>query len=253
MKQKSIHILIILFSCFIWTNCQNEKKKDNLTNIVVKSDSVQQCDTSFYLDFKVKAKKNIGGGFDLINKKLRAVFILKGKNNLKYSIEILNDTISILSKFENNKLFFVDSIHQMYLIIDDTNKIFFPTFEITDFNEDGNQDLICWTGTNVNGNRWVSIYLNNSQKKILEKLENTAESGYIWDDPIYNSKDSTVNCDRGAGAYGLSFESKYRLIGFTATPIEKRESDSRNVNYTIDKLYNGVNGKWKLKSEIKDE
>jgi len=216
----------------------------------------QRPDTTYRLDFNIKAKKLIGGGFELINKNLKKEFTLQGQTPAKYLIEIKNDSISVLSKFENDKWSHTDTISQMFMMVTDTSELLIPSFQVTDFNNDGNQDLICWTGTNVNGNYWVIVYLNNPQKKTLEKLKNTAEESFIWDAPVYNPKDSSIKCTRASGVYGLSFESTYKLVNYSAIPIEKEESDNTQMNSKgkggVTRYYIGKDGKWKLKKEIKD-
>jgi hypothetical protein len=249
----NVQYLIILF-CFLLTNCQNENSKSNFE--IKKTDTVQQSDSLFYLKFNLKAKQLKEGGFELLNKELRAEFILKGKFPSKYSIEIKNDSISVLSKYENNKWEYIDTIRHMFQIID-SNEILLPSYKIVDFENDGNQDLVCWVNTNVNGNVWSIIYLNNPEKKSLDILRNTAgRDEKIWDSPEYNIKDSTINCTLVSGVYGLSFESKYKIENHKAIPIEKQETDNTHLKNDgsggIDRLYIGKNGKWKLVKEIKN-
>ena len=249
---KNVHYLMILF-CFLLTNCQNENRESDIG--IEKTDTVQQSDSLFCIKFDVKVKKLKEGGFELLNKKLRAEFILKGKFPSKYSIEIKNDSISILSKYENNKWKCIDTISHMFQIID-TNEIMLPSFKIVDFDNDGNQDLVCWVFTNVNGNGWSIIYLNNPEQKKLCLLWNSAEKNdRIWDSPVYNMKDSTINCILISGTYGLSFESKYKLKNYIAFPIEKQETDYTQLKNDgsggIDRLYIGKGRKWKLIKQTK--
>ena len=216
----------------------------------------QEIDTSYTLKFRVKGLKLNNKIFDFDNQKLRQEFTLLGEFPIKYSVEIISNDQSIIKRFENNKWLLVDTIEQFFLMIGDTDEFIIPSFRIEDFNKDGNQDLICWTGTNVNGNEWVQIYLNNPKTKSLIKLINTAERGpLIWDAPEYNKKDSTIHCTRISSNFGLSFESTYKLIGFIAKPLEKEEHDNTNMNPegkgAIYRYYIGKKGKWKLKQKIK--
>ena len=210
--------------------------------------NAQNADTTYSLDFKIKAKKVLNVGYVLENKKLRAEFILNEQVVNKYSIEIINDTVSILSRFENGNWQILDSILHTSYFISDSNKLYIPSFEITDFNKDGFQDLTCWVETNMNGNYWIIIYLFNPKTNTLEKLRNTAEQDEweIWDNPIYNPKDSTIKCICEASIYGLYFESKYKLINLKAVPIEKYEEDRTSGKYIINRYYKGIQGKWKI-------
>lgn len=216
----------------------------------------QEIDTSYTLKFNTKGLIQTNEGYDLNNHILKTEFTLLGDFPTKYSVEIINNNESVIRRFENNKWETVDTIDQMYIEFLDSVDFLIPSFSIEDFNKDGNQDLICWTGTNINGNEWVQIYLNDPKTKSLKILINTAEKdSVIWDAPEYDENDSTIHCTLVSGNFGLSFESKYKLIGFTAIPIEKEEHDNTNMNPegkgAIYRYYIGKKGKWKLKQKIK--
>ena len=204
----------------------------------------QKTDTSFYLDFNINAKHLVEGGFDVKFKNLKKEFILYGKDTTRYLAEILNDTITVLSKFEKNDWHTIDTI-EIFLFMADTNRIITPEFRIIDFNKDGNQDLLCWAYTNMNGNRYTLIYLNNPEIHKLVKLQNTTNDNYIWDNPEFNLHNKYIKCIEDASAYGVSNKSKYKLIGFKAIPLKKNEED-RTSRRIIHRKYVGYKGKWKL-------
>ncbi|NVN95104.1 MAG: hypothetical protein HXX18_07475 [Bacteroidetes bacterium] len=210
----------------------------------------QKNDSAYYLDFKIKAEHLSEGGFELLNKRLIQEFILTGKNNNKYLIEIINDSNSVLSQYMNGIWKSIDTINHIFFITD-SNELLVPSFYIADFNNDGNQDLLCWTMTNVNGNQWTEIYLNNTLTLI--KLVNTADG--IWAFPEYHNDKKIITCEEVSGCFGVSSESSFRLKDFKATPIRKVELDNTHMiqkkgKYVnqITRTYIGKNGKWKLVS-----
>lgn len=173
---------------------------------------------------------------------------MTGNNNKKYSIEILNDSNSIISEKTDGVWNLIDTLNHIFFITD-TNELLVPSFHIVDFNNDGNQDLLCWVGTNMNGNQWSEIYLNNATTLI--KLKNTADG--IWASPEYYIEDSTITCEEVAGNFGVFYKSKYKLIGFIAIPIEKHEIDNTEMFYKkgkyigqITRDYVGKNGEWEI-------
>ncbi len=171
---KNLQWLLFLF-CALFASCQDGNRDGNTS--VDKTETVQQSDSSLENKFNVKAKKLKEGGYELLDNKLRAEFILKGTFLSKYSIEIKNDSISILSKLENNKWEYFDTIRHMFHILG-TNEIMLPAYRIVDFDNDGNQDLVCRVYTNVNGNGWSVIYFNNPAREKLCLLWNSAEKGH---------------------------------------------------------------------------
>ncbi len=223
----------LIFICFILINFPT---------------SAQKTDSTYYLDFIIKAKHLSEGSFEVQNKKLYQEFVLTGKKSNKYSIEILNDSNSVLSEYVNGLWKSMDTVHHTFYIID-TNTLLVPSFYVVDFNNDGNQDLLCWTVTNINGNRWTEIYLNDSNTLI--KLENTADG--IWANPEYNKNEGIITCEEVSGNFGVFYTSKYKLKGLKAFPIEKHETDNtemvlKNGKYVgqIIRDYIGENGGWKI-------
>jgi hypothetical protein len=134
----------------------------------------------------------------------------------------------------------------------------FPGYMITDFNHDGNQDLIFYLGIDVHGSTEALIFLSDRKAKKLIKLQNTAEGTDIWDTPEYDPKTGIITCRRISGNAGMHFTSTYKLKGFTAQPLKKEVRDFTNVNGETGKgysesTYTGKKGKWKLESTVTDE
>ena len=207
----------------------------------------QVSDSIYYIDFKVKSKHLDEGGYKIENDKLKSEFTLQEKELSKYSIEILSDSNSVLSKFNDGKWQVFDTIWHGFLQTD-TNEILVPSYWVMDFNKDGYQDFMCWVMTNMNGNRWTQIYLYNPNKNRIEKLNNDAEESDTWAAPEYNEKDSTIHCTEVSGNYGSSYESEYKLEYFIARPLKKVEIDNMSKNYKgkggVKRIYKGENGKW---------
>ncbi|AWH84535.1 hypothetical protein HYN59_05120 [Flavobacterium album] len=135
---------------------------------------------------------------------------------------------------------------------------YFPGFLITDFNNDGDQDLVIYTGADVHGNLETLIFLADRKTKKLVKLQNTAEGTDVWDTPEYDPKTKTITCNRISGNAGLSFRSRYKLKGFIAEPQTKEVQDRTNVNGETGKgysesTYKGKKGKWVLTNKVIDE
>jgi hypothetical protein len=127
-----------------------------------------------------------------------------------------------------------------------------PYFKITDFNEDGYDDLLVCTYSSVHAIVPMRIFLYDPKKQNLTELINTAEPGGVWMSPEYDAKNNTIHCFFDAGNAFNSYKSTYKLKGFTANPVEKHEVDRTNFNpitgegYEV-KDYKGKNGKWILK------
>ena len=212
--------------------------------------TAQETDSSYTLEFKTRQKSKPDMDIDWSKENLIKEFELKGKLNSKYSIQILDEDNSILSKFINGKWIVVDTITHS-LEFNDSITIFLPSYTVTDFDKDGNEDLYCFVSSNMNGNSWTIIYLMNQQTNNLQKLNNIAEnSDYIWDAPVYNKKDKTIHCTRVSGNFGKSFESVYRLENQIALPLKKYETDNTKMDEKgeggVKRKYIGKNGKWIL-------
>lgn len=183
---------------------------------------------------------------------LRTEFTLPVEPPVQYAIEIIHSNMAVLSVAVDGKWVFADSIAHHELGIDSI-MVEMPQFSLTDFNQDGYPDLNCWIGTNMNGNRWMTIFLFNPATHTLERLRNTAEQAEweIWDNPEYDPANGTINCFRMASAYGVSFESQYRLVGLRAFPVKKTVEDRSSMRRIIHQYYVGVDGQWKEKKKRK--
>lgn len=187
--------------------------------------------------------------------KLTQEFELAGKTPLKYRIALLNDTEALLEEYKNNQWIVKDTLGWFESEVSyNTEESFTDSFTITDFNRDGNEDFLCWHLTNVNGNEYTSIYLNDPECKTLVKLKNPDEN--VWAAPEYDKLTDIITSTIVAGMFGVESESTYRLDGMTAIPLLKKEFDSLNLSLEtgegkVLRTYNGKNGKWELVSEEK--
>lgn len=198
--------------------------------------------------FRLKFANNNIDVSEINWKKERPVseFTLKGENPLKYSVTLENDSTAVLSQFNQGKWAVQEKISiSEWTLRHVENKAIISEFKINDFNDDGNEDLICWTHTNINGNEWVVVFLNDPVKARLSKLWDDAGETDIWDRPVYNPETGYISTQLDGSAYGTSEESVFLLDGLAAIPVSKHEQD-RTGDIITDKYYIGNNGKWEL-------
>ena len=189
-------------------------------------------------------------GIEWKKERLESEFELKGKNTLRYLIKLVNDSIGELWQYKSGSWDFQEQLTFSSWTIRriDVNKLY-SEFRLTDFNQDGNTDLTFCHASNINGNNWTKVFLNDGNR--LVSLYNTAEESYIWNDPQYNPKTKAINTELYSGAYGIQNTASYKLTGLIATPIQKEETDLTHQEKFIITTYKGVKGKWKLaKTEI---
>lgn len=189
-------------------------------------------------------------GIEWTKERLESEFELKGKNTLRYRIKLVNDSTGELWQYKSGIWDFQELLKFSDWTIRrvDVNKLY-SEFRLTDFNQDGNDDLTFCYASNINGNRWTKVFLNDSDK--LVSLYNDAEGSFIWDDPQYNPKTKIINTELYSSAFGIQNTASYKLNGLNATPIEKEETDLTHEEKITLTTYKGVNGKWKLvKTEI---
>ncbi|MFP9117350.1 hypothetical protein ACLI08_06170 [Flavobacterium sp. RNTU_13] len=177
--------------------------------------------------------------------KLRNEFELNGNNPIRCALTVVADESVVFSQYINEHWQTIDTLR--YSVLPGVT----PAFRITDFNQDGNEDFMCWTHTNVHGNEWEQIFLNNSAKGELQKLHTTPDEQNVWCAPQYNAKTKIISCTEVSGAFGISSGYTYKLDGFAAVPVKKEVQDNTQIDtYTGEgaeiRKYNGKNGKWKL-------
>jgi hypothetical protein len=195
-------------------------------------------------------------GVDWAREKLEATFTLKGKSPLAYRVKPLNDTIIELWQLKNNKWQLQENIEYFGWALhrwDEGNKII-SELKITDFDHDGDEDLVCWVNSNINGNEWTIIFINDEKQQKLVKLVNTAAlyNSDIWDAPVYDPATGIISTELFSGAYGIQNTATYRLQGTTALPLVKEEDDMGNPDYLVHTTYKGENGKWLQTGQTKE-
>lgn len=204
-----------------------------------------------YLDFKLEFATDTTS-VDFIDwKKEHPVseFTLNGKAPLQYSVTLINGTLASLSQFKGWKWHHQENLNITGLTISRiTGKHIISEFNITDFDHDGDEDLMVWVAGNMNTNRWLLIFINDQEHQKLVRLYDTADGSDIWNDPKYNEAKGIINCELYSGAYGIQNTSSYKLNGTTAAPLIKNETDLTN-EIIVETKYIGENGKWKKASQ----
>ena len=191
-------------------------------------------------------------GIDLKKGKLISEFTLSGSRPLRYSLTLKNDTIAILSRYNNRKWELQEEMAYTDWAVSRIEEAkVISEFKIIDFDNDGDEDLICWTSTNINGNMWTVIFLNDQRQQKLVKLYNLADDTDIWTRPEFDIETGIINCTLDGSAYGASEESSYKLNYLTPIPLIKERQERYNSRYIEDFYYKGKNGKWQLVKRIK--
>ncbi|MES2485263.1 MAG: hypothetical protein V4581_04850, partial [Bacteroidota bacterium] len=166
---------------------------------------------------------------------------------LTYRLVLVNDTLAHLEKFSTEWQFQEDfPIDAGFMEIE--NDTVTTRYNITDFDHDGDEDLVCWLSSNMNGNRWSSIYLNDQQQQKLVQLYDHASDTYIWDAPEYDPATGIISCTLVGSAFGSSAETTYRLNSLEAEPL-KMHDQTRGMQTVFDEDYIGHDGKWKQVAE----
>jgi hypothetical protein len=133
-------------------------------------------------------------GIDWSKEKLFSEFTLAGLRPLQYSIALKNDTIAILSRYDNGKRELQEEMAYTDWAVSRIEEAkVISEFKITDFDNDGDEDLICWTSTNINGNMWTVIFLNDQRQQKLVKLYNLADDTDIWNRPEFDIETGIIN------------------------------------------------------------
>ena len=179
---------------------------------------------------------------DLKSEYLVSQFTLQGKMPLTYRLILVNDTIAHLEKFSTEWQFQEDfPIDAGYIEV--YNDTLFTRYNITDFDHDGDEDLVCWLSSNMNGNMWSSVYLNDQRQQKLVQLYDHASGTYIWDSPVCD-KNGIITCTLYGSTFSCSAESTYQLAGLTAVPLKKHFEERSSVPSILDYYYTGENGQW---------
>lgn len=241
---KPFYILALLILAGITTRCKNHGS--TIKNVITENGDNSKYPIFFDKTAPVNDSSDIG--IDWKTEKPISEFELNGATKLSYRFELLNDSIAVLSQ-KTNKVWEEQDrfkFQPWQWIIEDSLVV--SNFEIKDFDKDGNEDLLCCVMSNVNGNEWTYIYLNDGKK--LTKLYDATEESFYWFKPEYNPKKRQLSSNWFGSAYGHDDECIYKLNGLTTTPVSKHHQE-RSGKEIIDEYYKGSKGKWKLiKTEI---
>lgn len=162
--------------------------------------------------------------------KVRHEFELQGRKKIKCALQVIPNGEIVLSQYSEERWQTLDSLYYNVFPANENEHIT-PSMEISDFNKDGNEDFKFWGYTNVNGNLWEQIYLNNPSSGRLEILKTTEDEGDTWCDADFDPKTGIINCTLVSGVYGASEEYTYKLEGFTAKPLYKERNNNTGVRY----------------------
>lgn len=229
------HLLLLLL--IVLTYSSSHAQNDSIKNI------------GFKLHFPADSLNMTG--VDFTKEKPECEFELKGKIPLKYSFRLQNDSIASLYQFKNNEFQFQENMDYQPFLWHLDDDILFSNFKIIDFDNDGDEDVLCWVFSNVNGNQWTIIFINDQTQQKLVRLYNSADDTDIWSRPEFDKETNTINTELYGSVYGVSEEGSYHLKpDLTITPIKKHFQD-RTGKRMYDYEYEGKNGKWKLKSKTK--
>lgn len=227
--------VIFLFLLLIYSAAYSQLEEDTIQIL------------TFKLDYPPKGENDI----DWNNEKPVCEFILGGKTPLRYSMNLQNDSISSLYRYENEQWILQEDMKYESYFLERVEDKLLSHFSIVDFDEDGDEDVLCWIFSNMNGNEWTIVFLNDQENKKLVRLFDTAGNTDIWDRPEYDKKTGIINCTLEGSAYGTSAESSYKLDNLIAFPIEMYYQDRTSARYIEDFYYIGKNGKWKLKKKTR--
>jgi len=199
---------------------------------------------AFSIGHPVHDSINFGDELDIKKEHLATQFTLEGNIPLTYRMVLVNDTLAHLEKFATKWEYQEDMPYDVGFL-EVVNDTLTTSYNIFDFDSDGDEDLVCWLHSNMNGNRWSSIYLNDRQTQKLVQLYDHAGDTYIWDAPEYDPQTGSITCNLSGSAFGSSAESTYQLDGLVATPL-KMHRQERGMQTVFDENFTGHNGQWKL-------
>lgn len=170
-------------------------------------------------------------------------------NTELYSIEIFEDSVTLLKHMRNRQWHVLDTIdRKTVLYADQACDIQYPQYQLTDLNQDGYKDLLIIAKTDDNNNAFGKLCLYNSAKASLQPVKSAEKDGW-WASPEYNAGDSTIACTQLSGVYGIRYTSMYKLQGSRAIPLSKDEEDTMGEaegKRAVERIYKGDNGRWKL-------
>lgn len=218
------------------------------TNISTLSAQTETRDSVKYLTFNSKFPADTIGNDEIDFNRENPVceFTLNGSTTLNYSLKLENDTVASLFELKGAKYVIQERFgYESYFLYRENNNLR-SEYKILDFDNDGDEDLLLWICSNINGNMWTIIFLNDQETKKLIKLYDTAGQTDIWDRPEFDSVTSIINCTLDGSVFGTSAESTFKLNGLEAEPLIMHYQDRTNPKYIIDYDYIGVDGKWKL-------
>lgn len=173
-------------------------------------------------------------------------FTLTGKKPLHYRISFKDQSSFLLSQNINGRYVVQDTL------LCDTNywqwqenRPVVSSFRITDFDADGNQDLVYVASVGGHGDMLTVIYLNNPKQGKLVLLADINGNSDFLVNPEYDAKKKLLTTYASGGMHGYSNET-YKLKNQVAEPIERIEAEFTDESQTVERRYKYQNGEWVL-------
>jgi len=221
----------------------------------VASAQTETRDSLTYIVFKPQYNSNPKDDYDadkidFSKEQPESVFIFAGPVPLKYKMKLVNDTVAQLYGYQSGQWHLQEDMRYESYFLEryEEDGLLHSRFEISDFDNDGDQDLLCGVFSSMNGNMWSHIYLNDQQTLRLVKLNNIEDDGYWVNSRYSNGK---IYCAEYGSAFGPSYEAEYLLQGLKAIPLKKK---AESHSYCVQEYYNleGRDGEWKMVSQNLD-
>ncbi|KOS05335.1 hypothetical protein AM493_04290 [Flavobacterium akiainvivens] len=168
---------------------------------------------------------------------------LKGKKPLQYRITLVDEVTALLSQ----------NIKGSYIVQDtipcdvnnwqwQENAPIVSSFRVTDFNNDGHQDLVCINEMAAHGNAYTQIFLNSAKDERLVKLIDAETNNDYFSNPEYDDRRKILITSESGGIYGYT-TTKYRIIKNHAQPFERTVAEPGEDEF-IERNYTYKNGNW---------
>jgi len=189
---------------------------------------------------------------DFKNQDIATDFVLQGKKPIEYRIKLEDNETGILLRKGNDGWIIQDTlVTEADLWEWREGWPLVSPFRVIDFDNDGNQDLVCIESIGGHNEMSTVIYLNSPKFQKLVKLYDMAEDSYSFVNPEYDAKKHLLKTYISGGTYSISISSTYKINEGIAVPLMKTEIDLTNEEQTVNSNYKGKNGKWVLESAVK--
>jgi hypothetical protein len=191
------------------------------------------------------------GDVDFKGKDIATDIILEGGKPLEYRIEIKDNETALLLQKRNNSWIVQDTLMiniDMWEFREGWPLI--SPFKVTDFDKDGDQDLVYTEYLGGRNDTTTAIYLNTFGNKSLVRLYDIAEESYDFVNPEYDTNKCVLKTYISGGLYSVSTTSIYKIDEGIAKPLRRIEIDHTDEVKIVESTYKGVKNKWVLENTI---